>query len=459
MFDTTIAAIATSLGPSGVGNVRISGADSFSIISKLAFNNKREALFVKKMESHTIHHGYIYDDDVVIDEVLILLMKAPHTFTGEDTVEIDCHGGVMVMQKILETVIKNGATLAEPGEFSKRAFLNGKMDLTKAESVIDLINSSNKFAMDNSIKHLTGKLFDKINFLRKALLHEIAYIEAALDDPEHYDLTGYEDELKDKLLGIKSDVDLLINTSDNGRILKEGINVAIVGEPNVGKSTLLNAISGYDAAIVTDIAGTTRDVITEHVMFGNISLNIMDTAGIRETTDPIELIGVNRTLKAVKDADLVLFMLDSTTPINDYEDEIYDLVKEKQVIMLLNKVDRNTVVTEGEYIERYNLPIISVSAKEGIGVELLQQKISEMFFNGEVSFNNEVYVTGVRQKQCLIEASSSIANVLHSIDDHMPEDFFSIDIMAAYASLGRMIGEEVGDDLVNEIFSKFCMGK
>ena len=411
------------------------------------------------MESHTIHHGFIYDDDVVIDEVLILLMKAPHTFTGEDTVEIDCHGGVMVMQKILETVIKNGATLAEPGEFSKRAFLNGKMDLTKAESVIDLINSSNKFAMDNSIKHLTGKLFDKITFLRKALLHEIAYIEAALDDPEHYDLTGYEAELRDKLLKIKEDIDVLINTSDNGRILKEGINVAIVGEPNVGKSTLLNAISGYDAAIVTDIAGTTRDVITEHVMFGNISLNIMDTAGIRETTDPIELIGVNRTLKAIEDADLVLFMVDSTTPINDYEDEIYDLVKEKQVIMLLNKVDRNTVVTEGEYIERYNLPIISVSAKEGIGVELLQQKISGMFFNGEVSFNNEVYVTGVRQKQCLIEASSSIANVLHSIDDHMPEDFFSIDIMAAYASLGRMIGEEVGDDLVNEIFSKFCMGK
>ncbi|MBQ1871875.1 MAG: tRNA uridine-5-carboxymethylaminomethyl(34) synthesis GTPase MnmE [Lachnospiraceae bacterium] len=459
MFDTTIAAIATSLGPSGVGKVRISGAESFSIISKIAFNNKREALFVKEMESHTIHHGYIYDDDVVIDEVLILLMKAPRTFTGEDTVEIDCHGGVMVMQKILETVIKNGATLAEPGEFSKRAFLNGKMDLTKAESVIDLINSSNKFAMDNSIKHLTGKLFDKITVLRKALLHEIAYIEAALDDPEHYDLTGYEGELRDKLLKIKEDIDVLINTSDNGRILKEGINVAIVGEPNVGKSTLLNAISGYDAAIVTDIAGTTRDVITEHVMFGNISLNIMDTAGIRETTDPIELIGVNRTLKAVKDADLVLFMLDSTTPINDYEDEIYDLVKEKQVIMLLNKIDRSTVVTEGEYVERYNLPIISVSAKEGSGVELLQQKISDMFFNGEVTFNNEVYVTGVRQKQCLIEASNSIANVLHSIDDHMPEDFFSIDIMAAYAALGRMIGEEVGDDLVNEIFSKFCMGK
>ncbi|MCR5344765.1 MAG: tRNA uridine-5-carboxymethylaminomethyl(34) synthesis GTPase MnmE [Lachnospiraceae bacterium] len=459
MFDTTIAAIATSPGPSGVGKVRISGADSFSIISKIAFNKKKEALFTEEMESHTIHHGFIYDDDVVIDEVLILLMKAPRTFTGEDTVEIDCHGGVMVMQKLLETVIKNGATLAEPGEFSKRAFLNGKMDLTKAESVIDLINSSNKFAMDNSIKHLTGKLFDKITFLRKALLHEIAYIEAALDDPEHYDLTGYECELRDKLLKIKENIDVLINTSDNGRILKEGINVAIVGEPNVGKSTLLNAISGYDAAIVTDIAGTTRDVITEHVMFGNISLNIMDTAGIRETTDPIELIGVNRTLKAVKNADLVLFMVDSTTPINDYEDEIYDLVKEKQVIMLLNKVDRNTTVTEGEYIERYNLPIISVSAKEGIGVELLQQKISGMFFNGEVSFNNEVYVTGVRQKQCLIEASSSIANVLHSIDEHMPEDFFSIDIMAAYASLGRMIGEEVGDDLVNEIFSKFCMGK
>ena len=459
MFDTTIAAIATAIGPSGVGKVRISGVNSFSVISKIAFNSKKEALFTDKMESHTIHHGYIYDGDVVIDEVLILLMKAPRTYTGEDTVEIDCHGGVMVMQKILETVLKNGATLAEPGEFSKRAFLNGKMDLTKAESVIDLINSSNKFAMDNSLKHLTGRLSSKIVDLRKELLHEIAYIEAALDDPEHYDLTGYEDELKDKLISIKAQTDELINSFDNGRILKEGINVAIVGEPNVGKSTLLNAITGFDTAIVTDIAGTTRDIITEHVMFGPISLNIMDTAGIRDTDDPIELIGVNRSLKAIEDADLVLFMVDALTPINDYEDEIYNLVKNKQVIMLLNKVDRSTVVTEEEYKERYNLPIISVSAKNNVGIELLQKEISDMFFNGEVTFNNEVYVTSVRQKECLNEAAKAIENVIGSIENHMPEDFFSIDIMAAYAALGRMIGEEVGDDLVNEIFSKFCMGK
>lgn len=459
MFDTTIAAICTAIGPSGVGKVRISGPDSFEIISKIAFNKKKEPLFDDYMESHTIHHGYIYDGDVVIDEVLILLMRAPKTYTGEDTVEIDCHGGVMVMQKILETTLKYGAILAEPGEFSKRAFLNGKMDLTEAESVIDLINSSNKFAMDNSLKHLTGKLYSEIVALRKELLHEIAYIEAALDDPEHYDLSGYEEELNDKLKSIKEKIDGLINSSDNGRILKEGINVAIVGEPNVGKSTLLNAISGYDAAIVTDIAGTTRDIITEHVMFGNISLNIMDTAGIRNTDDPIELIGVNRSLKAIEEADLVLFMVDALTPINDYEDEIYNLVKEKQVIMLLNKVDRTTVVTEEEYKERYGLPIISVSAKDGVGVELLQKEISDMFFNGEVTFNNEVYVTGVRQKNCLIEADTAISNVLRSIENHMPEDFFSIDIMAAYAALGKMIGEEVGDDLVNEIFSKFCMGK
>jgi len=459
MFDTTIAAIATAVGPSGVGKVRISGPDSFVIISKIAFTGKKEPLFDTNMEGHTIHHGYIYDGDVVIDEVLILLMRAPKTYTGEDTVEIDCHGGVMVMQKILETVLKNGGLLAEPGEFSKRAFLNGKMDLTKAESVIDLINSSNKFAMDNSLKHLTGRLSGKIADLRKELLHEIAYIEAALDDPEHYDLTGYDDELKGKLSVIKAQTSELIDSFDNGRILKEGINVAIVGEPNVGKSTLLNAITGFDTAIVTDIAGTTRDIITEHVMFGNISLNIMDTAGIRQTDDPIELIGVNRSLKAIEDSDLVLFMVDGTTPINDYEDEIYNLVKNKQVIMILNKVDRVTVVTPEEYKERYDLPVISVSAKNNEGIELLQKEISDMFFNGEVTFNNEVYVTSVRQKNCLIEADKAIENVLNSIENHMPEDFFSIDIMAAYAALGRMIGEEVGDDLVNEIFSKFCMGK
>lgn len=459
MFDTTIAAITTAIGPSGVGKIRISGSDSFSIISKIAFNSKKEALFINEMESHTIHHGYIYDDDVVIDEVLILLMRAPRTYTGEDTVEIDCHGGVMVMQKILETALKYGATLAEPGEFSKRAFLNGKMDLTRAESVIDLINSSNKFAMDNSLKHLTGRLSSKIASLRKELLREIAYIEAALDDPEHYDLTGYDGELKDKLISIKAQTDELINSFDNGRILKEGINVAIVGEPNVGKSTLLNAITGFDTAIVTDIAGTTRDIITEHVMFGGISLNIMDTAGIRDTDDPIELIGVNRSLKAIEDADLVLFMVDATTPINDSEDEIYNLVNGKQVIMLLNKVDRSTVVTEEEYKERYNLPVISISARNNVGIELLQKEISDMFFNGEVTFNNEVYVTSVRQKECLKEAAGAMENVIESIENHMPEDFFSIDIMAAYAALGRMIGEEVGDDLVNEIFSKFCMGK
>jgi len=313
--------------------------------------------------------------------------------------------------------------------------------------------------MDNSLKHLTGRLSGKIADLRKELLHEIAYIEAALDDPEHYDLTGYDDELKGKLSVIKAQTSELIDSFDNGRILKEGINVAIVGEPNVGKSTLLNAITGFDTAIVTDIAGTTRDIITEHVMFGNISLNIMDTAGIRQTDDPIELIGVNRSLKAIEDSDLVLFMVDGTTPINDYEDEIYNLVKNKQVIMILNKVDRVTVVTPEEYKERYDLPVISVSAKNNEGIELLQKEISDMFFNGEVTFNNEVYVTSVRQKNCLIEADKAIENVLNSIENHMPEDFFSIDIMAAYAALGRMIGEEVGDDLVNEIFSKFCMGK
>ena len=458
MKTDTIAAIATAMTPSGIGIVRISGEDALTIIQKIYRSPKnRKNLF--ECSSHTIHYGYIYDGDEMIDEVMVLLMKAPNTYTREDTVEIDCHGGVFVMKRILETVIKYGARPAEPGEFTKRAFLNGRIDLSQAESVIDVIQSKNEFALKSSLNQLKGAVLQNIKAIRGNIIHEIAYIESALDDPEHISLDGYGEALKGRITDISGEIQKLLDSADNGRILKEGISTVIVGKPNAGKSSLMNILVGEDRAIVTDIAGTTRDILEEQINLGGISLNIIDTAGIRNTSDVVEKIGVSKAKEYAAKADLTIYVIDSSTELDENDFEIMELLDEQHSIVLLNKSDLTPATTEETVKKHLNTKVISISAKNHTGIQELEDTIKEMFFHGEVSLNDEVYITNVRQKTSLQEALDSLHLVMQSIEDGMPEDFYSIDLMNAYEELGKIIGEAVEDDLVNEIFSKFCMGK
>lgn len=457
MKTDTIAAIATAMTSSGIGIIRISGEEAISITDKIF--RRKGGKTLAEMETHTIHYGHICDGEEIIDEVMVLLMKNPRTYTREDTVEIDCHGGVYVMKKILETVIKYGARPAEPGEFTKRAFLNGRIDLSQAESVIDIIHAKNDFALKSSMKQLSGSVSSVIKEIRAEVLHEIAFIESALDDPEHISLDGYPEKLKSVIERVQKKVEKLLSTSDNGVILKEGISTVIVGKPNAGKSSLLNTLAGEERAIVTDIAGTTRDALEEQINLNGIILNIIDTAGIRETEDIVEKIGVDKAKKYLSDADLVIYVVDSSTKLDENDYEIMELLKNRQAIVLLNKSDLTSLTTADDICKYVDKKIISISAKEQTGIDELAETVSEMFFSGEVTFNDEVYITNIRHKTALQEAISSLHLVLQSIESGMPEDFFSIDLMNAYEQLGSIVGEAVEDDLVNEIFSKFCMGK
>lgn len=454
----TIAAIATAMTPSGIGIIRISGDDSFELIDKI-YKSKSGKKLLSQCDSHTVHYGFIYDGDEKIDEVMVLIMRAPNTYTREDTIEIDCHGGVFVMKRILETVIKYGARPAEPGEFTKRAFLNGRIDLSQAESVIDVINSKNEFALKNSLSQLNGAVLDSIKQIREVLLHEIAFIESALDDPEHISLDSYPQKLLLIVDNQIKSIDKLLKSSDNGRILKEGINTVIVGKPNAGKSSLLNILVGADRAIVTDIAGTTRDVLEEQINLDGITLNLVDTAGIRDTDDIVEKIGVDRAKQYADSADLIIYVIDSSTELDDNDFSIIDILKDKNAIVLLNKSDLSTITTENIVKKYLDKPVIYISAKDRMGIDELESKISEMFLHGQVSFNDEVYITNIRHKNSLTEALNSLKLVVESINNDMPEDFYSIDLMNAYEELGLIIGEAVEDDLMQEIFSKFCMGK
>ena len=458
MKSDTIAAVATAMSPSGIGIIRLSGDESLEIIDKI-YRSKMNKKKISECKSHTIHYGYIYDGDELIDEVMVLLMKAPNTYTKEDTIEIDCHGGVFVMKRILETVIKYGARPAEPGEFTKRAFLNGRIDLTQAESVIDVINSKNAFALKSSLSQLKGSVLTDVKKIRSNILHEIAFIETALDDPEHISLDGYNEQLLDVVNYERKEIKRLLDSSDNGRILKEGINTVILGKPNAGKSSLLNVLVGEERAIVTDIAGTTRDVLEEQINLHGISLNIMDTAGIRNTEDVVEKIGVSKAKEYANKADFIIYVIDSSTALDESDFEIMEILKDKKAVVLLNKSDLDVVTSKKEVEKHLDKAIIPISAKENTGITELEDKIKEMFFHGEVSFNDEIYITNIRQKNSLQDALDSLNLVVQSIEDDMPEDFYSIDLMSAYESLGKMIGESVEDDLVNEIFSKFCMGK
>ena len=458
MKTDTIAAIATAMSNSGIGIVRISGDEALEVADRI-FRPKKGSRKVSDMETHTIHYGYVVDGEEVVDEVMLLIMKAPRSYTCEDTIEIDCHGGVLVMKKILETVLKYGARPAEPGEFTKRAFLNGRIDLSQAESVIDVINAQNELALKSSVSQLQGAVLEKIKDIRAVVLHEIAFIESALDDPEHVSLDGYPEQLRGIMSDAHSKVKKLLDSSDNGKMLKEGINTAIVGKPNAGKSSLLNILVGDERAIVTEIAGTTRDILQEQIQIGGIGLNVIDTAGIRDTEDIVEKIGVNKSREYIEKADLIIYVVDSSTELDENDQEIIEAIQDKKAIVLLNKSDLDAKTDAAILQERLDKPILSISAKNNTGIHELEKLIEEMFFSGKLSFNDEVYITNIRQKNALAEAESSLKMVLQSIDDGMPEDFFTIDMMNAYEVLGTIIGESVGEDLVNEIFSKFCMGK
>lgn len=457
MKTDTIAAIATAMSSSGIGIVRISGAEAVLVADRIFEMKNHKKL--SEMPTHTIHYGHIHDEDEVIDEVMVLLMRGPKSYTREDTVEIDCHGGVYVMKRILETVIRHGARPAEPGEFTKRAFLNGRIDLSQAESVIDVIYSKNDFALKSSLSQLSGSVSEKIRDIRGTVLHEIAFIESALDDPEHISLEGYPEQLSEIVSGVADKIEKLLANSDNGKMLKEGISTVIVGKPNAGKSSLLNTLVGEEKAIVTDIAGTTRDVLEEQINLNGVLLNVIDTAGIRDTEDVVEKIGVERAKKYLKDADLVIYVVDTSTALDENDAEIMELLRDRHTIVLLNKSDLKQITTVEEVRKHLDKTMIPISAKEQTGIDALEKEIKEMFFSGEVTFNDEVYITNIRQKTALQEALRSLKLVQQSIEDDMPEDFYSIDLMNAYEELGTIIGEAVEDDLVNEIFSKFCMGK
>lgn len=458
MKTDTIAAIATAMSNSGIGIVRISGDEALDVADRI-FRPKKRSRKVSDMKTHTIHYGYVTDGDEVIDEVMLLIMKAPRSYTCEDTIEIDCHGGVLVMKKILETVLKYGARPAEPGEFTKRAFLNGRIDLSQAESVIDVINAQNELALKSSVSQLQGAVLEKIKAIRAVVLHEIAFIESALDDPEHVSLEGYPEQLHEIMSDAHSKVKKLLDSSDNGKMLKEGINTAIVGKPNAGKSSLLNILVGEERAIVTEIAGTTRDILQEQIQIGGIGLNVIDTAGIRDTEDIVEKIGVNKSREYIEKADLIIYVVDSSTELDENDQEIIEAIQNKKAIVLLNKSDLDAKTDASVLQTQLSKPILSISAKNNTGIHELETLIEEMFFSGKLSFNDEVYITNIRQKNALAEAQNSLKMVLQSIADGMPEDFFTIDMMNAYEALGTIIGESVGEDLVNEIFSKFCMGK
>lgn len=451
----TITAIATGLTNAGIGIIRVSGDMAIDVVDKIFYTKNG----LKTKLSHTINYGHIVEDGNIVDEVLVMLMKAPRTYTGEDTVEINCHGGILVLQKVLKLVLKAGARIAKPGEFTKRAFLNGKMDLSKAEAVIDIINAKNDYALKSGMSQLNGNIRNKISGMREKILHEIAYIESALDDPENYSLDKYPKKLEKIINYMQKDIDKLINSFSNGKIIKEGVETVIIGRPNAGKSSILNLLLKEDRAIVSDIEGTTRDIIREYIKLGDISLNIVDTAGIRNTEDYIEKIGVDKAKNIAINADFVLLVIDATKSLSEEDIELIDYIKDKKAIILLNKADSEILLSVDDIKKYTDKKIILFSAKESIGLSELEEEIKLMFYRGDIDFNDQIYITNERHIEALEEAKESLDMVLSSIEEELPEDFYSIDMLNAYESLGSITGEAIDDDLANEIFSKFCMGK
>lgn len=485
LYKNTIAAISTGMSNSGIGIVRISGEDAFKIIDRI-YKGKEK---ISESQSHTIHYGFIQDGLDTIDEVLVSIMRAPKTFTGENTVEINCHGGIFVVKRVLDTVLKNGASLAEPGEFTKRAFLNGKMDLSQAEAVADLIHSKNEYALKSSVSQLRGSVKNKIEEIRKEILYHTAFIENALDDPENNSIDGYGEKLEIIVRDILKELNKLISSYDNGRIIKEGIQTVILGKPNVGKSSLLNMLSGRERAIVTDVEGTTRDILEEQIQIQGINLNMIDTAGIRDTSDLIEKIGVDKAKEYADDADLIIYMADASRNLDENDAQIAELIYGKKCVILMNKSDLNKVFDKDDMklylrdrflniekkrkseknndshdIEKIDqvlnkIPVIDVSVKMEQGIHEFEMILQDMFFKKNICSNDEIHITNLRQKEALCSAYNSLEKVMESIHNQIPEDFYSIDLLDAYEVLGSITGDTIGEDLIHEIFSKFCMGK
>ncbi|KIR02503.1 GTPase and tRNA-U34 5-formylation enzyme TrmE [Lachnospiraceae bacterium TWA4] len=454
----TIAAIGTAMSHSGIGIVRISGKDAILVADKI-FKPKNEKKRLIDAPTYTLHYGHIYDGDQVVDEVLISVMRGPGSYTAEDVIEINCHGGVLVTRNVLNTVLKQGVRPAQAGEFTKRAFLNGRIDLSQAEAVIDVINSQNEFALHSAVGQLSGRISDKIKELRSKVIYEIAFIESALDDPEHISLEGYPQHLEQIVDNLVKEVKNLLKNSEDGRILAEGIKTVILGKPNAGKSSLLNLLVGSERAIVTEIAGTTRDTLEEQIILDGIGINLIDTAGIRDTEDVVEKIGVSRALEAASGADLIIYVVDATKALEESDYQIIEQIKDKKVIVLYNKSDLEPVLVKEDLEKLVGREVIEFSAKKATGFDELKEEIKELFYQNEVNFNDEVYLTNARHKVAMEHTLKSLQLVLESISNGMPEDFYSIDLMDAYEELGSIIGEAVEDDLVDEIFAKFCMGK
>ena len=463
----TIAAISTAMSTAGIGIVRISGPDAVAVADRF-FQTAKGEHDLRSHGANTIRFGLFFDaEGRRIDEILISVMKAPHSYTGEDVVEINGHGGMLVMKQILDAVLSDErCRIAEPGEFTKRAFLNGRIDLTRAEAVMDVISAESAFALENGQRILSGALREKVVTLRDAILHETAFIEAALDDPESYDLAGFPAKLQKTLCMLISECETLLGSAKEGQIRKEGIRTAIIGRPNAGKSSLFNKLLQSDRAIVTEIAGTTRDTLEESVRLGDILLKLIDTAGIRQTDDVIEQLGVDRSLAAAKEADLVLYVADRTEELDETDLKIVtEVIQSQKLILLLNKSDLKAENKLDAEALRQQFPGIFVvetmmtTEDFGSGMEDLKAAIAELFFSGALVASDELYLTNVRQEDAFRRAAESLKLVQESIDQGLSEDFYTIDLMNAYAALGEIIGEEVEDDLVDKIFSTFCMGK
>lgn len=454
----TIAAIATGLTNAGISVIRISGDQAFNVGNKLFRSDKDIDLC--KEPGYRAHYGKIIYNDEILDEVVVLIMRAPHSYTGEDTLEISCHGGVLVTKRILEAVLSCGARAAEPGEFTKRAFLNGRMDLAEAEAVIGVIDAKNEFARKASVGQLNGRLSEKIRNIRINILDSISYIEAALDDPEHLSLDGYDYELSCKIKELLLEISRLSQSFQDGKILSEGVKTVILGKPNAGKSSLMNLFAGEDKAIVTSIAGTTRDVLSEQINISGIGFMMVDTAGIRDTSDVVEKIGVERSLKQAEDADLILYVVDSSTALDENDRKILNFISNKKSIIVYNKTDLVPVITKEELLEiAPGSRMIGISAKDATDFEKLKECMAELFEKGEIIMNDQIVITNIRHKEALAEAEKSLRAVLTSMDEGFGEDLWTIDLTDAYAALGTIIGEAVDDDVVNRIFEKFCMGK